>query len=197
MGSITFDGSDIRSLNPSWLRRQLGIVGQEPRLFRGTIAENIAWGLPAATQEQVEAAAKAALADEFISQLPEGYNTVVSDTKLLSGGQRQRIAIARALIRDPSVLILDEPTSALDPESSMLISRALEQARWSDRLGHQRTVIVIAHRLSTVEHADKIAVMEAGRVVEEGGHNELMALNGCYARLLTDQRLPTNHTPRI
>jgi len=188
-GSVTLDGVDLRELELSWLRRQLGVVEQEPRLFRATVAENIAWGLPAASEADVRAAAEAAHADEFICRLPQGYDTIVADGKLLSGGQRQRLAIARALIRDPPVLILDEPTSALDPAASRLVSSALLRARYSPRLGRHRTIIVIAHRLSTVEHADQIVVLENGRVAQCGTHAELMSRDGVFRRMLGDQRL--------
>lgn len=196
-GAIKLDGVDLTALDPSWLRRQVGIVCQEPRLFHGTIAANIAWGLPDATEAEVRAAAEAACAHEFIQGLPDAYNTIVADSKLLSGGQRQRIAIARALIRDPPILILDEPTAALDPTASRLVSKALEHARWSPRLGRHRTIVVIAHRLNTVEHADQIVVLQEGRVVERGTHMELMANHGVYTRLVSDQRLPTNHALHI
>jgi len=186
-GSILFDGADMRSLDPSWLRRQFGIVSQEPRLFRATIAENIGWGLdPPPTEAEVRSAARSACLDDFVQGLPQGYDTVVADSKLLSGGQRQRLAIARALVRDPPVLILDEAYSALDTTSARLVAQALEKARWSPRLGRPRTVIVIAHRLFSVQRSNHIVVMDAGRVVESGTHSELLALGGAYSRLVLD-----------
>ncbi|CAK9064515.1 unnamed protein product [Durusdinium trenchii] len=177
----------------------MGLVPQSPKLFRGTIAENIAWGQPCVTQAEVHAAAEAAMAAEFIAELPEGFDTICSDEKLLSGGQRQRIALARALFRDPAVLLLDEPTSALDPKSSALVSQALEQAKWSESRKCPRTMIIVAHdlRLGAVQSADQIVVMDGGRILERGGHAELLELNGSYKRLMEDQRLPTEHTPRI
>lgn len=196
-GRVSVDDVDLRELDLPWWRQQLGVVGQEPRLFRGTIAENIAWGLGDVSREQIREAARAACIDEFIEQLPLGYDTVVADGKLLSGGQRQLVAIARALLRDPPVLILDEPTSALDASASRRVANSLLNLRWSPRLGRERTVIMIAHRLSTVESVDHIVVFQGGRVVESGTHEELVALDGAYVWLLADQRLPTNHTPRI
>ncbi|CAJ1404723.1 unnamed protein product [Effrenium voratum] len=199
-GSVKFDDVDVQQLDRSWLRCQLGVVAQNPRLFRGTVAENIAWGWPA-TRKEVHAAAEAALAAEFIEQLPEewdtkssvrrvqwnsveGYDTVCSDEKLLSGGQRQRIALARALLRDPTVLLLDEPTSALDPKSSALVSQALEQAQWSEGRQCRRTMIIVAHdlRLGAVQRADKIVVMGRGEILEQGRHAELLELDGSYRR---------------
>jgi len=201
-GRITLDGCDLRDIDPTWLRRNLGVVGQEPRLFRGTVAENIVWGLhdddPAQPLRlRAEHAARAARAHDFVVQLPRGYDTPVADGKGLSGGERQRLALARALVRDPPILLLDECTSALDPVSDRLVTKALHEARWCQRLGCDRTIVVIAHRLSTVQTADQIVVLEAGQVKEAGSHEELIALGGAYATLLADPRLPTNHTPRV
>ncbi|NLW47490.1 MAG: ABC transporter ATP-binding protein [Firmicutes bacterium] len=181
-GSIKIDDHNLRSLKLSLFRKQMGIVPQETILFRGTIAENIAYGKIDASMEEIVAAAKAANADSFIMKTPEGYQTRVgSRGATLSGGQRQRIAIARAILRDPRILILDEATSALDTESEVLIQEALE------RLMKQRTSFVIAHRLSTILRADRIVVMNQGRIVEIGNHQELLAKNGLYAKLYQTQ----------
>jgi len=201
-GRITLDGCDLRNIDSSWLRRNLGVVGQEPRLFRGTVAENIVWGLRDDDPTQplrllAERAARAARAHDFVVQLPQGYDTPVADGKGLSGGERQRLALARALVRDPPILLLDECTSALDPVSDRLVTKALREARWCQRLGCDRTIVVIAHRLSTVETADQIVVLEAGQVREAGTHEELIALGCAYTELLADPRLPTNHKPRV
>ncbi|KAM7509875.1 hypothetical protein LguiB_008750 [Lonicera macranthoides] len=167
-GQILVDGIPLRELDIRWLRENIGYVGQEPHLFRIAIKSNITYGLSGEIkQKEVERAAKQAYAHDFISTLPNGYDTVVDD-ELLSGGQKQRIAIARAILREPAILILDEPTSALDAENG---TKA------------KRTVIVIAHRLSTVKSADRIVVMESGRIVEMGDHTELLCKNGLYARL--------------
>ena len=177
-GAIKIDGIDIRDYQLHALRDQIGFVLQDTVLFRGTIHDNIAYGRPHATREEVVEAAKLANADEFISRMPHGYDSLVGERGLtLSGGQRQRIGIARAIIRNSPILILDEPTAALDTESERLVIEALE------RLMKGRTVITIAHRLSTIRDADKIVVLKGGVVAEEGNHHELLALNGVYAEL--------------
>ena len=177
-GAITVDGCDVRELTLASLRSQIGMVTQETVLFDDTIAANIAFGRPRATQGEIEAAARAAHAHEFIVTLDRGYETLIGERgQRLSGGQRQRLAIARALLRDSPILILDEATSALDAESEMLVQEALAN------LMLNRTSIVIAHRLSTVRRADAIVVLERGVVVETGTHDELIARRGVYAKL--------------
>ena len=177
-GSIKIDGVDVRDYKLHELRKHIGFVLQETVLFRGTIRENIAYGHPRATEDEIVQAAKLANAHEFISRMPNGYDSAVGERGLtLSGGQRQRIGIARAIIRDNPILILDEPTAALDTESEQLVVEALE------RLMKGRTVITIAHRLSTIRDADNIIVLKDGVVAENGTHQQLLALNGVYAGL--------------
>jgi ATP-binding cassette, subfamily B, bacterial len=181
-GAILLDGVDIRTLAVSDYRRNIGLVLQEPFLFFGTIAENIAYGRPDATREQIIAAARAAHAHEFILRLPQGYDSMVGERgQGLSGGERQRISIARALLIDPPILILDEATASVDSETEKEIQKAL------DNLVTGRTTIAIAHRLSTLQKADRLVVLDRGKVVEEGGHDELMAREGAYYRLYQAQ----------
>ena len=176
-GSITIDGQDVRSVTQESLRRAIGLVQQDVYLFDGTIRENIAYGRPDATDEEIVDAARRANIHDFICSLPEGYDTVVGERGgRLSGGQKQRVAIARVFLKNPKILILDEATSALDNESEEAVQEALEE------LAQDRTTIIIAHRLSTIKGADEIATVERGQVVERGTHEELLARGGTYAR---------------
>ena len=183
-GSVSIDGKDIREYRVKDLRSLIGNVNQEAILFNDTIFNNIAFGVEGATMEQVVAAAKIANAHDFIMEKEDGYHTNIGDRGAkLSGGQRQRISIARAILKNPPILILDEATSALDTESEKLVQEAL------DRLTGSRTTIAIAHRLSTIKNADEICVMHEGRIVERGRHEELLALDGYYKRLNDMQAL--------
>jgi len=181
-GAISIDGQDIRDVTVASLREQIGIVPQETVLFSTTVRENIRYGRLDATDEEVEAAAKAANADEFIQNLPQGYDTKIGERGMnLSGGQRQRMAIARAILKNPRILILDEATSALDTESEKIVQAAL------DKLMVGRTSFVIAHRLSTIFNADQIFVIDGGKVSEHGTHEELLKRNGLYSYLYNIQ----------
>jgi len=179
-GALAIDGHDLRAVRLESLYRQIALVPQETVLFGGTILDNIRYGREEATDEEVIAASRAANAHDFIGQMPDGYRTMVGEKGVnLSGGQRQRLAIARAVLKSPRMLILDEATSALDSESEMLVQEAL------DRLMAGRTTFVVAHRLTTVQRADRILVLNKGRIVEEGTHVSLMERRGLYHYLYT------------
>jgi ATP-binding cassette subfamily B protein len=183
-GRVTLDGVDLRELDPGWLRRLVGVVSQEPVLFSTSIADNVRYGRPGASDAEVRDAIRAANAEAFVLAFPDGLATKVGERgQQLSGGQKQRIAIARALLKDPRILLLDEATSALDAESEALVQEALS------RLLEGRTAVVIAHRLSTVVGADRVVVVDGGRIAEQGPHGALLAQGGVYARLVERQVL--------
>ena len=183
-GAVRIDGVDVRDVTFKSLRDQIGLVTQETFLFNDTVANNIAYGKPGATREEIVSAAQRAHAHEFIMQMPQQYDTVVGESGVkLSGGQRQRLAIVRAVLKNPPILLLDEATSALDTESERAVQAALDDLMWNDRQKQQHTMLVIAHRLSTVQHADRIVVLDKGRIIEEGTHEKLLARGRVYKRL--------------
>jgi ATP-binding cassette subfamily B protein len=177
-GAIEIGGTDIRDLTVESLRGAIGFVSQDVYLFHGTVAENISYGNPKASREEVEVAARIAEAEEFIKDLPQGYDTLIGERgQKLSGGQRQRISIARAVLKNPPIMILDEATSAVDSETEAAIQRSLQ------KIAIGRTMIIIAHRLSTIAHANRIYVVDQGRIVESGKTAELISFRGVFAKL--------------
>ena len=191
-GVIKLGGVDIKNLDLTWLHQKMAIVNQEPTLFASSIRDNISYGKPDATDKEIEAAARQANAHEFIAKFEDGYATKVGERGVrLSGGQKQRVAVARALLCDPEILLLDEATSALDAESEHLVQEAIENAMVN------RTVLVIAHRLSTVLNADAVVVVDGGKVVENGTHAELLKQDGVYAKLVARQLLGSSNIANI
>jgi ATP-binding cassette subfamily B protein/subfamily B ATP-binding cassette protein MsbA len=187
-GRVTVDGHDLRDLRIKSLREQVSMVLQESFIFPYTVSENIAYGKPGAARNAIEAAARAANADTFIRRLPEGYDAIIGERgATLSGGEKQRLSIARAFVKDAPILVLDEPTSALDARTESMLLEAL------DRLMEGRTTFIIAHRLSTIRNADRILVVDQGRIVEQGRHGELMSLGGLYATLYRHQMNIVQH----
>ena len=183
-GELVVDGHDVRALDRTQLRLQIGIVSQDTLLFSATVAENIAFGRPDVTKEEIELAANIAQAHDFIIQMAAGYQTLIGERGVgLSGGQRQRIAIARALLLDPRILILDDSMSAVDSETEVLLQTAIQQSMKG------RTTILVAHRLSTAKTADNIIVLRAGRIVEQGDHQQLANNNGYYQNVLSMQQM--------
>jgi ATP-binding cassette subfamily B protein len=190
-GRVLLDGTDLRDLDLDDLRRNIGLVFQESFLFSNTVAANIAFGYPKATQEEIERAARIASAHDFIMELPEGYNTVLGERGSgLSGGQRQRLAIARAILLDPPILLLDDPTAAIDPETEHEILEAMQSAM------QNRTSFVVAHRLSTLRRADRVLVLEHGRIVQSGTPNELSQSSGLY-RQASRIQIPDEESMRV
>ncbi len=181
-GRVTVEGHDVRKVKLVSLRRQIAVVLQDTFLFNGTVRDNVIYGKPDASEDEMIAAAKAAYAHEFIQNLPQGYETEIGERGVkLSGGQKQRLALARAILTDPRILILDEATSSVDAEAEYLIQQALKKVL------EGRTALVIAHRLSTIRHADKIIALEDGRIVEVGDHRELLARGGLYSQMYRRQ----------
>jgi ATP-binding cassette subfamily B protein len=177
-GAVTIDGVDVREVTLTSLRREIGVIAQDPFLFSATVRENIAFGRPGATDEEVERAARLAQAHEFVEQLPKGYETVIGERGItLSGGQRQRVAIARALLLDPRILILDDATASVDATTEARIREGLREAM------RDRTTIIIAHRLSTIALADEVVVLDAGRVAARGTHDDLIEVNPVYREI--------------